>query len=135
MPTINSKKCTKIRRWLSLTIHPGNIHHSRFKILPLWTAFLWSILFSPVALTQELISNFNQGFGTTLEFERNFGRDIESERAPTIINDRNFVQEGNGALRLRSDNDFSEGFIVGSVFNFVPVADIAGTYNSISYWV
>ena len=82
------------------------------------------------------IVDFEQGFSPNLSFTRNFGRDVESEAAPAVTNDPRFVLEGAGALRLRSDEDFSEGFIVGSVFNFVPSANVLDTaFNAISYQV
>ena len=82
------------------------------------------------------ISDFEGGFGVNIRFTRNFGRDVESDLAPAITTDPRFVQQGNGAMRLRSDEDFSEGFVVGSVFRFVPrAANVAGRFNAISYWV
>ena len=101
------------------------------------SAILFLLLFfNHAALADELISGFDDGdFGERIEFNRNFGLDVNSEEAPEISDDSTFIFSGNGALKAQSDADFSEGHVVGSVFDFVPPANVAGTYNSVSYWV
>ena len=85
------------------------------------------------------ISDFDEGFGPNIQWIRNFGLNIENENAPVITDDEQFIRQGTGALRLRSDEDFSavEGFAIGSVFRFIPgPVDIKlRNFNSVSYWV
>ena len=85
------------------------------------------------------ISNFDGNFGPDIQWIRNFGRNIENENAPRITDDDQFIRQGSGALRLRSDDDFSrvEGFAIGSVFRFTSGSvDISAQgFNAVSYWV
>ena len=82
------------------------------------------------------ISDFEQEFGPNLNFARNFGLDVESENPPLVTDDPQFINRGSGALQVRSDEDFSEGFVVGSVFTFSPApANVLDRFNAISYWV
>ena len=97
----------------------GSSRKIQFVVLGVLAFLIQQPLFS-----QDLISNFENGFGSKIAFARNFGLDILSEAAPETTNDANFVFEGEGALTIQSDDDFSEGFIVGSVFDFVPKADV-----------
>lgn len=81
---------------------------------------------------QGILTDFESDLQLGGEFVLGFGRDFGNF---SIVNDPPFVHRGSGALRLRTDPQFNQGFVVGGIVEFEQPLDVSANFNSLTYWV